>query len=42
MHPLTEYLIGLGRDHVEEIRCLGAVVLFGVIVVAANLALRRA
>jgi len=37
MGPVAEYLVGLGREHVEELKCLGAAALFALIIIACNL-----
>jgi len=36
VHPIFEYIAGLGRDHAEALRCLGAVLVFALLVIAAR------
>jgi len=36
MNPVIEYITGLGRDHAESWRCLGAVIVFALIFIAAR------
>jgi len=37
MGPVVEYLIGLAREHVEEVKLIGAALVFALIVIACNL-----
>ena len=41
MTPITEYILDLARQHAEELKCIGAAAVFGVLVIAANLLLKK-
>ena len=41
MNPITEYLAELARQHAEELKLVGVAVVFGIVVIASNLALKK-
>jgi len=42
MNPaFTEYIAELARQHTEELKLVGVAVVFALVVIASNLALRR-